>query len=183
VSSIAGVVTRPATVRDVPSLGVVAPSAYAAAYGYLWEHAEHLSKHLDSFGPARLTEEMAEVGKRLWVAEIDGSIVGFLAFTTYSPDPIRHLAGGAEIPRIYLLPGARGRGIGRLLLAEATQAALEEGREYLWLDVMDSAAWAERAYLSWGFEILGRTKFDRNVRIGLNGMIVLTKNLHSGSNH
>jgi GNAT superfamily N-acetyltransferase len=60
------------------------------------------------------------------------------------PNPISLEPNGAEIPRIYFLPGAQRLGLGRQLLAAAIEQAHDESLTHIWLDVMASADWARR---------------------------------------
>jgi GNAT superfamily N-acetyltransferase len=78
------------------------------------------------------------------VAQIDRSLVGFLSMIVGLPNPISLEPNGAEIPRIYFLPGAQRLGLGRQLLAAAIEQAHDESLTHIWLDVMASADWARR---------------------------------------
>jgi len=55
-----------------------------------------------------------------------------------SRDPVCGREKGAEIPRIFLLPEARGQGIGRMLLAPAIETARARGAAYVWLDTVQA---------------------------------------------
>lgn len=166
---------RPAVLADSDCLGTIAPAAYAAAYGELWDRPADLARHLRTFGAEAFRDTLRDQGKRVWLAEVRGEIVGFLTLTLHSPDPVRQLPGGAELPRIYLLPGARGKGIGRLLFEAGSAAAAEAGRTYLWLDVMDTAASVQRVYANWGFQPIGRSDFPGPLRPEVRGMRVLAR--------
>lgn len=114
---------------------------------------------------------------RLWVAQVDATIVGFLTMVVDSANPVTKEANGAEIPRIYLLPGAQSLGLGRALLNSAIAQAREENFSHIWLDVMASADHARRAYLKWGFSEIGPRTFDKPVKAGFADMVVLIKYL------
>jgi len=64
-------------------------------------------------------------GTELLVAEHDGAIVGFAAFSAIYPGP--GLRPGCFLKEIYVAEAARGLGAGRALLAELARLALERG--------------------------------------------------------
>jgi diamine N-acetyltransferase len=166
---------RRALPSDAEKLGAIGPAAYSSAYSYLWDNSVALAKQLDTFSAAAFAELLSGTDARVWVAQIDGSLVGFLSMIVGSPNPISREPDGAEIPRVYLLPGAQRLGLGRQLLAAAIKQAHDERLTHIWLDVMASADWARRAYLKWGFSELGSKFFDKPVKAGQNDMVVLIK--------
>jgi GNAT superfamily N-acetyltransferase len=64
-------------------------------------------------------------GAELLVAEHDGAIVGFAAFSAIYPGP--GLRPGCFLKEIYVVEAARGFGAGRALLAELARLALARG--------------------------------------------------------
>jgi diamine N-acetyltransferase len=162
---------RRALPSDAEKLGAIGPAAYSSAYSYLWDNSVALAKQL----AAAFAELLSGTDARVWVAQIDGSLVGFLSMIVGSSNPISREPNGAEIPRVYLLPGAQRLGLGRQLLAAAIKQAHDERLTHIWLDVMASADWARRAYLKWGFSELGSKFFDKPVKAGQNDMVVLIK--------
>lgn len=168
---------RPAIVADVEELGYVGPAAYAAEYAYLWDSGAALANQLATFSSQAFIHLLARPAAKTWVAQIDGSIVGFLTMIVGSVDPLQRRPQGAEISRIYLLPGTHGHGIGRKLLEHAIAQARAEKMDYLWLDVMASAKQARNAYLKWGFVELGAKRFTKPVRPDLADMIILAKQI------
>lgn len=163
---------------DVADLGVIGPAAYAAAYHDDWNDPVGLSRHLATFGPVAMAETIAREDARVWIARADGSAIGFLTMILGSLEPIGARANGAEIPKIYLLPGARRGGVGRKLLEAAGEEARANGCAYLWLDVMEHAEWAIAAYERWGFADIGGTTFAGGLRPGRSrAMRVMVKEL------
>jgi putative acetyltransferase len=82
-------------------------------------------------------EQMAEPGVTVWVARDGGEAVGCGALK-------RHDRRIAEVKRMFTRERHRGRGIGRRVLGEILNTALEEGIEELVLETGDRhpAAWA-----------------------------------------
>lgn len=168
---------RPAIMADAPALGVIGPATYAASYGYLWDDPRAFSEQLHTFSADAFRDFISQESTRLWIAEMVGSPVGFLAMIIGSPEPITFEGNGGEIARIYLLPGAQGCGLGRMLLEAAESEARKEHLNYAWLDVMASASTAIRTYRRWGFVDIGTKLFARPVRKGFHDMVVLRKGL------
>ena len=85
---------------------------------------------------------------RIWLAH-DGApvgvCVGFLGFSTFQARPL------LNIHDLAVLPGRRGRGTGRALLAAAEAHARELGCCKLTLEVQEDNAPARRLYEHWGF--------------------------------
>jgi GNAT superfamily N-acetyltransferase len=171
------IITR-ATERDAGDLGVIGPAAYAAAYHDDWDDAVAFFHQLKSFGEDAFSLTIARPDARVWIARQDSVGIGFLTMFIGSREPINNRDGGAEIPRIYLLPGARRGGIGKKLLEAAESQAKGEGCSHLWLDVMEHAEWAIAAYQRWGFADIGGKTFSGGLRPGRSrAMRVMVKEL------
>ena len=124
-------------------------------------------------GPA--AQHLGRENARIWVAVVEGDIVGFLTMNLGVADPVSGANGGAEIARIYILGPARRLRVGPWLLAAALEEAVTEGCSYVWLHVMASADWARRAYVKWGFEEKGTTLYAGGVRVGFEEMVVMVR--------
>ncbi|QPG62857.1 GNAT family N-acetyltransferase [Pseudomonas sp. BIGb0427] len=170
---------RRACVDDAEVLGVIGPAAYAAAYHYLWNDCVALAHQLDTFSTSAFLMLLRQDESRLWVAEVAGVVVGFLTMMVDSRNPITHECGGAEISRIYLLPGSQKSGLGFRLVSAAIEHAKELGLTHVWLDVMASAVNARNAYLKWGFSEIGSKNFSRQVKAEYSQMVVLRMDLRT----
>lgn len=111
------------------------------------------------------------------MADLEGSLLGFVSMMLEAPSSPSYGVGGAEIARLYILGPARRLRLGRRLLAAAEAAAVDRGLDHLWLHVMELADWARRAYAGWGFEARGRSVFTGGVAAGMGEMILMTKRL------
>ena len=172
-----GIVVRLIAEADFAPLAAVGAAAYAAAYHHMWPRASDLAAHLETFAEPALRAFAASPGAALWVAQSDGRIVGFLSFLASSPDPVTQEPGGAEIPRIFLLPNVTRRGIGRRLFVAAVERGRAAEARYVWLDAMDRADWAVATYLRWGLARIGSTTFPKPVAPGYAGMAVFRMDL------
>ncbi|ASP69726.1 GNAT family N-acetyltransferase [Sinorhizobium meliloti] len=170
-------VIRRASPADVSTLSVVGSAAYGASYGPLWENSVALARHLASFSSDEFEKLLDRPDARLWVAQIDGLVVGFLTMIIGSANPITGTPRGAEIARIYLLPGSQRRRIGRQLLDSAVAEARREQLNHVWLEAISSAKYAKRAYLKWGFSELDISNLNKPVTAGVLDTVVLIKHL------
>jgi GNAT superfamily N-acetyltransferase len=166
-----------ATEADIAEIGIIGPAAYAAAYHADWDNPVAFMKQVMTFGPEAVRAFMAQPDTRTWIARQDGVGVGFLTMVIGANEPLGKRPGGAEIPRVYLLPNARRGGVGHKLMDAAEAQARTEGAAYIWLDVMAHAPWARAAYERWGFVDKGGQIFAGGIRQGLNEMRVMVKDL------
>ncbi len=166
---------RVAQPSDADALGIIGPAIYAESYGHVWDDPRAYAAHLESFGTSAIASFMARQDTGMWLAEYDGAAVGFLSLVLTSPDPVEGRRDGAEVPRIYLLGPARGKGLGAALLVEAERHATERGANHLWLDAMKAAPWAWQTYLKWGFDEIGETVFPGAMKPECRPMIVMRR--------
>lgn len=127
---------RPARVLDAGPMGDILYTFQAETYGAprMWSGAETIAY-------------CGEMIARGWVtvAEAAGGVVGFLA------------RDGAEVCALYVAPGTRGAGVGLALLQAAKQ-----GRDRLWLQVLERNAGARRFYTREGFTEIARSDGAEN---------------------
>ncbi len=86
-------------------------------------------------------------GGEFWVVEKDGEIVGTGAYY-----PIERGDRAVEIRKMYLLPAARGQGLGRYLLAQLEAAVAARGFEEIWVETASVLQSAVRLYESGGYQ-------------------------------
>lgn len=92
--------------------------------------------------------ELANLGARCWVAEVEGQLAGALVFWLVLDE--------AHLATIAVHPVFRRHGVARLLLRTAMDAAYAEGARLYHLEVRASNEAAQKLYLDFGFEIVGR---------------------------
>jgi GNAT superfamily N-acetyltransferase len=85
-------------------------------------------------------------GRGVWLAEVDGEIVGSIALRSLPDKP-----GCAEIKRLYVRPSHRGQGLADLLLAALESYARASGYHWLYLDTARDMQAAVRFYQRQGF--------------------------------
>jgi GNAT superfamily N-acetyltransferase len=96
---------------------------------------------------------------RCVIAEHDSTPAGFaLFFTSYSTWRGHH---GIRLEDLYVTPAARGRGIGKALLAHLAQVAVDEGCPRLEWDVLEWNAPAVGFYEAMGAQMLTEWRIMR----------------------
>jgi GNAT superfamily N-acetyltransferase len=103
---------------------------------------------------AELQQRLAKRSGRIVLAEAAGRIVGLMGFSidedaAYVTDDVRR---HGTVTDLVVDAAWRGRGVGRLLLAEAERLAGEAGCRRLMIGVLARNEGAERLYRSTGFE-------------------------------
>ncbi|MEM9266730.1 MAG: GNAT family N-acetyltransferase [Cyanobacteria bacterium P01_F01_bin.13] len=81
-----------------------------------------------------------------WVVEQAGTVVGTAAYY-----PIERGDQAVEIRKMYLLPEARGQGLGRFLLGQLEGAIATRGFKEIWLETATVLKEAVRMYESSGY--------------------------------
>jgi GNAT superfamily N-acetyltransferase len=102
---------------------------------------------------------LGEPGHEVWVAEVEGEMVGFATLAA-SLDDDAASRGTAEIPALYLLPGYWRQGHGRALFGRALERARERGFSELTVWVLGSNDRARRFYEAMGLHADGGRKVD-----------------------
>jgi len=89
-------------------------------------------------------------GSVYWIAEENGKIAGGCGVYATPGLP----EGCAELVKLYLLPGLRGRGIGRMLMEKTFESAKEFGYRQLYLESMPELNKAIGIYEKAGFRFI-----------------------------
>lgn len=103
----------------------------------------------DPWTEGMVAEELQVRGRHYIGAEVRGDLIGY-AGIALGPD--------ADIMTIGVLPDARGRGVGRLLLRDLLDAARRAGTRRVFLEVRASNDAAISLYTSHGFAPIGRIR-------------------------
>jgi putative acetyltransferase len=80
-------------------------------------------------------------GGEFWVVEHRGAVVGTGAYY-----PIQRGLNAVEVRKMYLLPEARGRGLGKFLLIQLEQAIATRGYTEIWIETASVLAEAVQLY-------------------------------------
>ena len=103
---------------------------------------------VDAWSAPQVAEELGGTGRRTWVLEEDGAVVGY-AVTWRSGDVV-------DLQRIAVHPGRRHQGLARRLLAEVVLACRADGADRMLLEVGAGNAAALGLYAAAGFVEIDR---------------------------
>jgi GNAT superfamily N-acetyltransferase len=132
---------RPATVADVPALVPLVEQYWA------FEDITHFDLPQVSRVLSRALSDPARMSG--WVARMDGDAVAYLlAAYVFS---LEHLGLTAEIDEFFVLPGARGRGLGNRLLQLAEAEFRARGCTNVFLQIGRGNDGARGVYRANGF--------------------------------
>lgn len=143
--------------RPVRLLQATAPHEWDAARRLVQEYAASLDVDLSFQNFAQelqhfTTEYGAPTGAFI-LAEDEGQYLACIGVRRFSDD-------SGEIKRLYVAPAARGRGLGRVLVARIIVAAQQIGYRSLLLDTLPFMKEAQALYLSLGFKPTTAYRFN-----------------------
>jgi ribosomal protein S18 acetylase RimI-like enzyme len=143
---------RPCTADDVDTIIRLGIQTFIETFGDV-NTKENMDSYLQStFTPERIKEEFREAGSIFFLAEDNGTPVGF-AKVRASKKPLELVEFSAlEIERLYAVKRCIGRGIGKLLMQTCLDYAKRNGFEVVWLGVWEHNIRALEFYAKWGFE-------------------------------
>ncbi|MCH7740028.1 MAG: GNAT family N-acetyltransferase [Chloroflexi bacterium] len=155
---------RIASPEDADAIGRAHSEGWDAAYrGLMADTAVdefiHSGDHTERWS-VRLEEEPEE--RDVWVAEVDGKVVGFAQTGPNRPSASAHPSEPkiAELYCIYLGAGAIGTGVGRRLFAHAIDHLRSRGYEQVVLWVLERNERARRFYKAAGWQHDGTSRID-----------------------
>jgi len=146
------ILVREATEEDIPLLQQVAITTYQDTFAQ-YNTTENMQAYFEqAYNLKTLTGELHEENSRLFVACEDDAILGFARLR--QSDEVRHLLGEntIELQRLYVLTGAQGKSIGKLLMDKALRFAADNHYDWIWLGVWERNFKAQEFYKKWGFE-------------------------------
>ncbi len=158
---------RTATPEDVDAIARQGQAAFIEAFGPAYTDEEIAGYFAKTYGAELQRAEVADPGTCLFLAEIDGELVGHLklgpcALPSDLPEP------SGEVKRFYLLKKAQGTQVARTLLAMAKAEALRRGWNTLLLSCWTGNDRALRFYRREGFAVIGQQDFAVGPRVDLD---------------
>jgi putative acetyltransferase len=120
-----------------------------AEYGLGWEAdgADRDVVEVETFYLVRGASPTENRGGEFWVVESQGQIVGTSAYY-----PIARGKNAVEIRKMYLLPIARGQGLGRYLLGELERSIAAQGYREIWIETASVLKEAVQLYETSGYQ-------------------------------
>jgi putative acetyltransferase len=119
----------------------------------------------------QVEEYYLAIGGEFWVIEYQNQVVGTGAYY-----PIHRGEKAVEIRKMYLLPSARGVGLGKYLLQQLERAIANRGFQQIWIETATVLAEAVKLYESNGYQPATGLETTRCDRVYVKG---LPNNPHS----
>lgn len=151
-------IIRTARVDDAACIAVLATQVWLHTYA-----TQGISAPISHYTRTQLVPEkylalLNDPLARLWVAELDGYLIGFAVVKFEVPCPVLAPAS-AELQTLYVQEHFVGQGVGRQLLWVAEDMARTQTGLPLWLTVNVHNAHAIRFYRRHGYTVLGTSDF------------------------
>lgn len=146
--------------EDLEVLFAICRKAYSENFAHHWNEGG-LEWYLEKVYSSEVIKADLTMGSvRYFIAYYDGVPVGFMKLKLNSNllDPLS--GNELEVDKIYFLPTYQGKGIGRLLINQAIQVALELKKELIWLGVIDTNLAAIEFYRKIGFVFHDKARLE-----------------------
>jgi ribosomal protein S18 acetylase RimI-like enzyme len=141
------------TADDCGTVRRIALETWKAAYGSFIPEADQRAYLERSYAEQVLREKIRTPTIRGYIAAWDGVDVAYM-IVSLSAEEHR-----CSVSSVYVLPAYQGKGIGRVLLAEARRCARANGCDRIWLGVMVENTAARAWYERNGFVFTERAPF------------------------
>jgi ribosomal protein S18 acetylase RimI-like enzyme len=120
---------------------------------------EDMMQFLDTyFIEPNIAEELSRPTNICYVAYDNNEAVGYANLRENNHAQLKS-DSCLEIGRIYVVENTIGKGIGKLLMQQSLNTAIELNKEIIWLGVWEHNPRAIQFYQKWGFEKFGEHKF------------------------
>lgn len=150
---------RPATSQDALLLTELGARTFYEAYTHSLP-AGQLAEFIPTiFSPELQAAELADPATSFFVAEIDGTAVGYVTLQDESVADANPGARNLKLARIYLSQDWTGRGIGSALMEASLAEAARLGFDTISLEVWERNERARAFYRKWGFVEAGSVTF------------------------
>ena len=106
-------------------------------------------------------------GGEFWVVEREGKLVGTGAYY-----PIQRGENAVEIRKMYLLPNARGQGLGKYLLLKLEEAIAAKGFQQIWIETASVLKEAVKLYENNGYQPTSGVETARCDRVYVKNLLL-----------
>jgi ribosomal protein S18 acetylase RimI-like enzyme len=118
----------------------------------------------ENLSEARFGDYLADAGRVLLTARVDGRMVGYVMLVRGVPDDddvqrAVTLRPSVEVSKMYVLPDSHGAGASSALMTAALSHASGLGAASVWLGVNQQNRRAQRFYAKHGFSVKGTKTF------------------------
>lgn len=124
-----------ATERDLQLLRNIGVESYRHHFAKLWLDAEELANYLDEeYSPQRISADIQKSNVE-WFVINNPQPIGLVKLTYHAQIPDESIYG-TQLNKIYFLPDAKGKGMGKTVFGQIEALAKQHNDSLLWLDVL-----------------------------------------------
>jgi len=173
---------RTISLPDAETLSTLAKNIYRQYYLHLW-HPGGADWYMNEYAyPAyKLKAELAAPENIHWIAYSGTESIGYIKLKLQPKLPDGDNNEYAELERIYIDQLFAGKGLGRKFMQLAENAAVMNGKKYLYLKAMDSATDSIAFYKTMGFRKIADFQLPmptfQLMKEQFRGMVVLQKEI------
>jgi ribosomal protein S18 acetylase RimI-like enzyme len=150
---------RVATTADAAAVAAFAEMTFRATYGDANTPEDMELYCRNTFSESLIAKDIAMPYVQYQLAIANDELVGFIKLQWSTPPMPMPFERPLQISRIYVQPQAKGKGIGRILMAAVKGFASENHHDYIWLGVWQQNEDAIAFYKKMGFAIVGTDTF------------------------
>lgn len=150
---------RAGTPADAATLAALSVQVFLDTYAADGVRPDLAAEALAEYSPGAFMQRLHEPGRRFVLVEQEGGLRGFAELRLAPAIAPAGGVAGAELVRLYVQPGAQGRGIGRHLLRAAEALAAAASHRHLWLTAWEGNGRALAFYAAQGYRTLGDTTY------------------------
>lgn len=122
--------------------------------------SENMDAYLDkAFAPEKIRAELSDTNSAFYFLYWEGKLAGYLKLNEAPAQTDLHDEQSLEIERIYVSKEFQGEGLGRYLMDQAINIAIQRKKKYVWLGVWEKNEKALRFYRRSGFYQIGTHTF------------------------
>lgn len=150
---------RPAVMDNIDVLQKLSADTFIETYA-AYNTDEDMRLHVaEQFNRERLMSELSSKENYFFIAFHESGPAGYIKLRTAKQPPEHEGLKHIELERIYALKLFKGTGLGKLLIQQCVDTAIENNYEVLWLGVWKQNEKAIQFYTKYGFTIFGEQVF------------------------
>lgn len=154
-----GIHIKKCTLEDLDILHESAVKTYRETFAHM-NTKENMDIYLEkSFHIEKLSKEMLDPNSEFYLLYVSKKIAGYLKLNDAPSQTDINDNDSLEIERIYVAAEFQGTGLGRFLMRQAVEKAIERSKKYIWLGVWEKNEKAIRFYKNNGFYKIGTHTF------------------------
>lgn len=150
---------RQATLTDSALLKELGYSLYPAHFKQMWASESEMNDFLQNEYSISVIEQSMQDSNICWYVAEAGRPIGFMKLTWESRVPDSDISG-VLLNKLYLDPEETDKGYGQLIFDKITELVRQNGKNYLWLEVLEQNKRARSFYQKQGMRDLSDIIFE-----------------------